>query len=288
MFKKMIKKIYLLLFTQHFFIICLSQNNDYDSLKKYSYYIEGVSYVDNYLQTYERSEGSGFFIKFKSDTYYITAKHVLDGCNDYLVKEPYAPNRMSIRLHDENGKLNNERIFIYTETVKDTSVCRLIELYPDIITYKIHNSNHYKIYTIENFSSFELPKIKGDIIIFGFPMIANHEIIGNEQIYVEKPASELLIKNYEFYELHEFVTNLEISFSNRNIVNIDSSNYAINTNDIFIDERIKGFSGAPCFIKDLSTGNWLLLGIEVGINPSFNNLYIIKSQFILDELRKYQ
>lgn len=260
-----------------------------DSLIKYSYFIMGVNYGDSSATQYlAQSQGSGFFIKYKSDTFFITAKHVLDGCDDNLVKHTYAPDRMSISLHDENGKPTYQWLSVFTKTIKDTSVCRLFAMYPDIIGYKVNNVHKYKIYLIENFSNTGLPKKKGNIKIFGFPSMANHEMLGNMPIYVDKPASNLLIKKFNLYANNQFSINNEISFSNRKIIHIDYFNYAINTTDIIIDEKIKGYSGSPCFIKDLTTDKWVFFGIQVAINPALNNLYIIKPKFILDQLINYQ
>src|SRR6185312_4251924 len=100
----------LLLFTNTY---CQS-NNAFDSLKKYSYFIEGINSKDGVIAT-----GTGFFIRTKDSLIYlITAKHVLSGCNDSLLKFKGMPPIMYVFL-DLNGNI----IPINTNRIKDTSQC---------------------------------------------------------------------------------------------------------------------------------------------------------------------
>src|SRR6185312_8202708 len=100
----------LLLFTNTY---CQS-NNAFDSLKKYSYFIEGINFKTGAIAT-----GTGFFIRTRNNVIYlITAKHVLSGCTDSLVKFKEMPNYMNVFL-DKNGTV----ILINIAVIKDTSQC---------------------------------------------------------------------------------------------------------------------------------------------------------------------
>ena len=72
-----------------------------DSLKKYSYFINGANYEDTTGHDCF-GQGTGFFIKKKKEKRYFSAKHVLLNCNYYGDKVGCRPDKMMVYYNDND------------------------------------------------------------------------------------------------------------------------------------------------------------------------------------------
>lgn len=143
-------------------IVCLianytySQNlSDTDSLKKYSYFVMGV-----YKTGRSTIQGTGCFVIKNEDTYFVTALHVLLQCDSLIKKELDAPSLMNIILMNEYGEFNYQFIYLDISKLRDTGICPLPHTSIDVIAFKIHNINNYKLFYINHFNSLIYPKKK--------------------------------------------------------------------------------------------------------------------------------
>lgn len=260
--------------------LCVScqnvDNRHAEELKKYTYYIVGFRHESSVK--YFRN-GSGYFIKDNNQLFFVTAQHVLNGCEFVdtckpIVKTPY-PDTMQIYLTTE-GKFNGRKITIDIRKIKDTSVCASIPYTPDLIAYKIDDPIPDTVYTINDFLPFTLPKKKSEIDIYGFPYLAN---IDKEGYYMESPASHLSFNKYEFYNYYPY----KINACNVSKTIIDSMNYVVKTTNISYDS-LRGYSGSPVFIRNRKNNKWAFIGTFVA-KVEYDKYAITKPEYTLNILK---
>ena len=92
-----------------------------DSLAKYSYSIIGV------MPSLSVVFGSGFFLRNNGFIYFITAKHVLTGCDKGLIPDRF-PDEMTIYLTNSTST-----ILIPTKQIKEKSPCYTSRPYKDYV-----------------------------------------------------------------------------------------------------------------------------------------------------------
>jgi len=180
--------------------------------------------------------GTGFFIRTKSDTFFVTAKHVYNGC-DGLIKDTSYPDLMSVSL--ENGMSAG----IDIRDIKITKPCKYFYEEEDIIAIKTNFIGKYSIFL----DSLMLDKPGLNNIFFsGYPRKEFYSWIKSS-----KPSTYVYSK-FKIYE------NSEVYGI------IDSLNYWIKTSDGEVNDSIKGCSGALVFTSDYDN-NVGILGILVGL-----------------------
>ncbi len=268
-----------LLFTALLFILnSFSQvKNEYDSLEKYSYYIDGANFSSTQIHAYS---GTGFFVRHKKKLFFITALHVLIGCMGSKdtcglgIKNPLHPKLMNIYLTNESYK-ENKFITIDVSVIKDTAKCPSTPITPDIFSYEVQNSNADTIYSIEKFLHKKLPRKIKEIIIFGFP--------GSEKDstnwFLMKKASHILIGEYIFYNYYKFRAC-------GGKMAVDSQDYIIKNNTIDVT-KLSGYSGSPVFIKNARKKNWVLIGMFISTIEN-EKLIFLKPDFIFKAIYKNQ
>lgn len=251
---------------------CFSQN-DYDSLRKYSYYILGN--YDNLdsgtVVSTGRITGTGYFIRQYGKTFFITAKHVLAGTDELCNKMVPASDSglMSIALVNDAGVMQPEFIPLNVKAIRDTASCDYLQLSPDIISYQIKNPENYTIYSIEHFLPSYLPANRGEIISFGY----RDSLDVTDGSPISRESIPIVTTNYQVYINYEFYRGKENG--------VDSINYLVGLRDsLFSIRELQGHSGSPAFIKDTKRNRFVFLGTLAGMNYLTNNLSFVKPLFI--------
>jgi hypothetical protein len=242
--------------------------NDYDSLEKYSYYIDGNN-INNadLVNKYELAEGTGFYINRHHHKYFITAKHVISGCDYNGNQSVRYIDTMMIFYNDSNGLKIYKPWHIGIQELIKSHLCAPAYLYADTISVLKSDTN--SVYCINNLANEITPEKTNGIIVFGFPLSNNI----SEGGYTIKPASKIISFNYELN------TNVSISDSLGNTY-IDSLNYYIKLKDFVVGNTLEGFSGAPVFVKNTDSNKWYLLGMMIAINTHANLICVIKSKYL--------
>jgi len=252
--------------------LCLAQH-DYDSLRKYSYYIIGTyDQLDSgTVVARGRITGTGYFVRNDGRTFFVTAKHVLAGTDESCNKviPPDDQGNMMISLVNDAGIMQPEFLTLNAKTIRDTAACNYLQNSPDIIAYEINNPENYTIYSIEHFLPAYLPKERGKIITFGY----RDSLDVDDGTPVSRESIPLVTKDYGFYSNYRFYRGKE---NGR-----DSINYLVEQKDAFFSIReLKGHSGSPAFIKDTKRNRYIFLGTLVGMNYNTNNLSFVKPLYI--------
>ena len=252
-------------------IYCFSQN-DYDSLRKYSYYIVGT--FDNLdsgkIVSTGRVTGTGYFIRHDEKLYFITARHVLAGTDELCRKIIPSDNEglMNISLVNDSGIIQDEVITLNVKTIRDTTACNYLQLSPDIIAYEIDDSGNHKIYSVEKFLPTYLPKERGEIITFGY-----RDSLDADGVFVTRESIPLITNKYRLYNNYQFYRGKENG--------VDSINYLVGQRDsLFNINEVQGHSGSPAFIKDNKCNRFVFLGTLVGMSYVTYNLSFVKPSFI--------
>ncbi|CAN5742772.1 hypothetical protein BH11BAC4_BH11BAC4_26790 [soil metagenome] len=243
--------------------------NDYDSLRKYSYYIVGTynNWDSGNLVSTGRITGTGYFYRQDSNLFFITAKHVLTGTDELCRKMIPANDSglMTISLVNDAGIMQPGFLSLNAKMIRDTSACNFLQNSPDIISYEIYNPENYKIYSVEHFFPSYLPTERGKIITFGY----RDSLDKSENSYISRESIPLLTNYYGLY------TNYKFYRGNEN--GVDSINYLVEPRDaLFSMLEIQGHSGSPAFIKDVKRNRFVFLGTLVGMSYVNKNLSIVK------------
>ncbi|HYF30470.1 MAG TPA: hypothetical protein VD993_05075 [Chitinophagaceae bacterium] len=230
-----------------------------DSLAKYSYLIWGfhaVKLKDSLKPIIPIS--TGFIYRSKTKIYWITAKHVLTGC-DFRQSNPDYPPTMTISIPRPNQL--PAMTAIPTLKIRDTAKCDYPEQDPDIIAVELRDSIFDTEHSAELFvGDFDYHYYPFDIIqIFGFTLASGLEFLAGQKATVH---------NF-FFE----------SFK----VTQDKFNYFIASNKIVDKHAYRGFSGAPVFARSQRTGQWMILGVlsssdtgRLTVSKMTNILYQLK------------
>ena len=227
----------LLLFNKSF----SQKQNDFDSLRKYSYSLIGFS--NEGLQMHPHG-GTCFFVRKKSKIFLVTAKHVVNGCEG-TYKNSYYPKMLTLAILDSN---ETPKAFIQVDISKiiDTTSCP--DSTADIIAFETIDSNTSKLYSVENFI---LPPFENtdNIDMYGFP---SETLIDSERHFRVPKASHIHIrkKNTVF-----------TTFTYPNTKKLDSTCLGIVSPDLKADTMyLHGYSGAPVFIKKYNSNKIRICG----------------------------
>ena len=216
-------------------------------------------------------EGSGFFIKDKGKLYFITANHVL-AMPDFPLKGTITSDSDSIMIVCEDDGISKSSPCLFELNVKNfrekTKSVKFIYS-PDVTAYEVLNKDNYPVNIIESYSAYYLPKKMGEISVWGFPADKNKLEKGN---FIVNPKSQITTKKYSL--------KYDYKFPEKGKMKIDSFNYVINPTDYKVVENLRGYSGSPAFVKDLSTNKWVFLGVMAGIQPELNLMFFVKPTYI--------
>jgi hypothetical protein len=244
---------------------CFSQYREPgDSLIKFSYFLQ--SYADSSMSI---RQGTGFIVNNGNGQELITAKHVLSGCRFNGTKDSTIQDEMLMYLN-EDVHPNFSFYGLNLRRVKDTVNCQQYYDAPDIISYPLEDTVADVANSIDAFLPGYFPRDRGEIIIFGFPSYNN---IDSGKYFV-RPAVKLEIQQYDFYDRYMY-QDLGGSLI------IDSINYTIKPVDMLVTDRLRGYSGAPVFIKDVQEASWVFLGVVIALDEKNNLLTIVKRENLL-------
>jgi len=146
---------------------------------------------------------------------------------------------------------------------------------PDIIAMPVGDSLFNSVHSVETFRA---PRFKkpSDIEIYGYPNLDKNNR-DNVNFYATPSNLHVSEECYTVAIGVDSVTNKK-----------DKINYYIYTTNIPIDGRLRGYSGAPVFLKDGK--NWCLLGCFVGHtdtnDSSKKSIKIVRTRYILEEKNK--
>ena len=256
-------------------LICskIHSQDSVDNFKKYTYDIEGYNYDGGSFPIY--AQGSGFFIRYNSKILFVTAKHVLGGYDDSCRRVKNAPYIMNIALHNEKGAINFQSIQINTEKFQDTVNCFGFRESPDLAFFTIENPENKTIYSIEHFLPFDIPKNFDSLQIIGFPTVEERDSVTGKHLL--KPASLLLITRYSLFQNSRYHA--------MDGIKTDSINYVVETKDIVINRKLKGYSGSPVFIKDKTLNRYFFSGIFIAAEEVHPYIFIINPKTIEENLK---
>lgn len=230
-----------------------------DSLKKYSYLLS--AYCGEYS-----ARGTAFFIRSKGELFLLTSKHIVSGCN--------FPDSLYIWLHNRTGDLYEKPVDLRTFKENLKSV-KQINNEPDIIAIPIHDTLFNCVYSVESFS---VPRFKkpSSIEIYGYPNSDKNDW-SNVNFYATPSHLHVAEQNYTIAIGVDSATNKK-----------DKINYYIYTTNIPLDNRLKGYSGSPVFLKDDT--KWCLLGCFVGHTITNDlgkkSIKIVRPRYILKAKNK--
>lgn len=222
-----------------------------DTLKKYSYWIEGQRPINK--DQYITFAGSGYFVRENGRIFFVTGQHVLNGCHSSKdtcqppIKDQLAPDSMRIHLQYQ-GEMNFKTLTIDVRKVKANYECVVPPLAADVIAYEVDNTVEDTIYSIEKFLPQSLPKEQGIVGMYGFPSYANYT--GSEFHIVN--ATYLSTDSCVIYNYYKFL-------GCGGAWQIDSVNYVCKTFKMRTD-NLDGFSGSPVFVEDLKNKRWVFAG----------------------------
>jgi len=231
-----------------------------DTLKDFSYLLYGFK---NIQKKYYQSQGTGFFIKTEDDIYFVTANHVVNGCVKN-VKDTTKPDFMML-WQNKQGIYKEWHLNFNTKLIRDTSICRNRDSYPEIFVYKLGNPNtqQIKINCINNFIA-EVSTFSKELIFYGFPSSNRND---QENVFDQKPA---------LFKSNDFVVRSNL----KHLAGQDVINYHIDIKDYKIDSSMRGFSGSPLFLKDYMTKKIVFAGILCAVDLINNTLYIVKPEYL--------
>ena len=235
-------------------VFCQRNKLSVDSLAKYSYPIIGVSS--------SITAGTGFFIKYKSHLYFVTAKHIVSGCDENGRKSEKYPDLFLV------GNDNISSCFtIDMKLVQKMLSCKGLDIYVCRI-----DSKYVQYYN--SVDSFIKPQIEdfGTVEIFGYP------ISSYDTGYLELPKrkSHLSIpeQTFDFSLVYDSTGKLDNSF--RKITYPKSV------------EVVDGFSGSLVFLQNKRTKEWRIIGLVSATLPivgdSRASMLFVDIENILDNI----
>lgn len=244
-----------------------------DSLRKYSYHIYGVRVDSTVIQ---EAGGSGYFVRNNNKIFFVTANHVITGCEAKDTCQPSQkpktfPSEMNIFLTNFDGTLSFKPIPVSVGYLQVILPCTDAGLLPDIASYELRSTPKETIYSIENFLDTPLPTDIGEISIYGYPSSATYTPYGK----VLASSTNLLLNDFSFFEFYNYKAC-------GGVMAIDSINYIVKPKDS-IENNLFGFSGSPAFIKNKKDRQWHFIGTFVGsvendkymfVKPFFTNKVI--------------
>ncbi len=226
-----------------------------DSLEQYSYPILGIypSFT----------AGTGFFLTYNDSLYFITAKHVVTGCDDKRNKRPNYPDKLIIGDYKDM----EHSFFIDTKVIRQALPCDGIDMYIHPI------SGRFKPY-YKTVDQFILPKISefATLEIFGYPITS----YDTGYVGVPRKSKHLTMPTETF----DFTYALDSAGNINKLYQRVSHPKSV--------EVIGGYSGSPIFLQDRQTGNWRIIGIvsatESTYGGSRGGLLYVDIQHVLNLL----
>jgi hypothetical protein len=208
--------------------------------------------------------GTCSFIKRGDNIYLVTAKHVLYDCDSASNHIKVKPDMALLNLL---GTLNITQLRI----PMPTDTCMDEDKDPDLTVIKMDKSLIGKVNTIDEFIIPPLTQF-GKLMIFGQGMKGDSISLRFDQQH----KIEIEENSFTFY------SSPPVKDTNF----IDSIHIFIETRKTTVGNWMKGFSGAPVFLRNTKTGGWRFCGIFVqGIYPVSKEfpggLILVKPDYIL-------
>jgi hypothetical protein len=265
-------KRYLLLFFLFVNITSSAQRNAAraDSFAKYSYRIFGMKSIND--KKYISAGGTGFFIKDKGRLFFITAMHVVSGCEDDSTKDRNFPDTLYI-IEKEPGK--DASLFYPLPTKQLIKIpCNTMKESGDYMVFPIPDSQMQNVYSVERFIQPPFKKLQ-TLSVWGYP--ANKSVKKEELDFTDPSPILLNLAGNEF---------VRMAGSNKRI---DSLRYFVIA-DIKTD-GLAGYSGSPVFLKDKESKKWRVAGIFVAttVDPKRHKKFIVitKIDFVINVITKF-
>jgi hypothetical protein len=251
---------------------------DTDTLKKYSYKLQGFSTGQyNGLTMVRRWSGTVFFIRSVNQLYLVTAKHVLSGCdNSDSVKLKNFPDEMLVEV--SRDKHFNKLLKINSAIIRDTSACLSTKLYPDVIAVKIDDTIADQVYSIEGLIHPLYKRVTNSLVI-GYPGYANRPI--GDLSYFDPHAIALLDGRYF----------LSAGYVDTTRTTLDKIHFWIYPKDIDTGDSLGGYSGSPFYVQDQRSKKWRIAGVFASSGADSGKLpvmYAVKIDYVLDEINRHQ
>ncbi len=223
----------------------------YDSLRKYSYLISGIT------KDKSANIGTGFFIKQDTNVYLISAAHVLTGWN--AIKKEWNkdyPDTFFIKLTD---RITGDDVLCLINVIayKKKLVPFSIWDKPDIFIYKIKNPSLYVINSIENFIVDTIANYINEINkVFGYGFASYTHFTDFRSLLNLTPTvidASTVMKYTVIPDIRE--NNLP-----------DSMHFIIEPIFPWKNNFGKGASGAPIFIYSEKLKRFIFGGVVIAIN----------------------
>ena len=221
-----------------------SSSSSIDSLKKYSYYISGYN-GESLIK------GTGFFVRANDKLFFITSKYLISPY-DTLCNPLQSPNYWTIFIPDTPGKGKFKSMKIDLQKTQNAITCPFA---PDIVSIKMKDSIADKVNSIDlRTSPLSKSQTEDSVVVYGYPDFYK----GNTRTYLLKPAAYI-------------VGVCQISSDVSNNVNCRFISENIDMND-----SLKGYSGAPVFGKSSDTGKWQFIGCWLTASQHNKSMTLIK------------
>lgn len=206
----------------------------------------------------QTTSGTGFFYKSKNKLVFITAKHIIVGCDESYKKRKDPIDTLYVSGDGLKSELVDIRKFI------NSIPCIEFMKNPDVIKLNIGNNN---VRTVNLFND-SISNPIDSVFILGFPILD------------KKVQRSVIILNNKDNEI----------FNGMNVKGqLDTMNYWISCKWLTKANAsgLRGFSGAPVFVRTRKTGIWSLMGILVGTygNDAGSYLLVCKMKTIFEELK---
>jgi hypothetical protein len=259
-----------LLFINH---VSNSQTITTDSLKKFSYFIFGITSQNSIAQ------GTASFIKYNDEIYLLTAAHVLDGW-DYAsnTSKGNYPDTFYVRVFTKNN-MKPEFIPILTKDIKEKSEKKYFFEKADLLILKIQIPDNCVVNTLEGFIDWaNIPTDEPrDVLVFGYPVDNMDNDFGHYMNNINSQEATGTIKQKYSTPVRFFENNA-----------VDTINYVAFYKSGKVDH---GYSGSPTFFLYKSDKDNSIIKISFGgvlciRNEMQRYMTIVRPEIIINKLLK--
>lgn len=251
---------YLTLFLLIIFVSCASLNHSAISKEKINFFLKRHTYLIFHKSSRDEVVAAGFFIKNKSDLFFVTANHVATIPVDSLtiLLDKSTNSTYTIGISDGHGKNINTIFGEY-------------DLYFKKVNSKIVGEVNTVNKFIPDFKYFDFTKMK-KIVYFGFPKTNNEPLNDFKTTFPELVKSEdTIIGNYNYFRFSP-------TFNKYDSVNFITKSI----NGTYSGE---GDSGSPVFF--VFNNQYYFGGMCTGGNGTLKVAYILRPDKLLDSLIKF-
>jgi len=239
-------------------------NPNVEKLRTFSYPVFGINLLPK--DTVYRTWGTGFFLRKKGELFFVTAKHVLTGCENAIQNDHY-PDYMNIYIEK-----NKRVISLNVKSIRDSCPCLAARDDTDMIVIKIEDTLGKYVNSVESYIRKPFKKID-DIEILGKPF-------SNDMMLFAKPREIKMPKNgYSIYNSQ---------YTDTTMSKLDFSLYLIYPSTFKVDKSLRGFSGSPVFIRKENSNKYRIAGLLSAYTLSKGNDYLsaVKIDYILESVNR--